>query len=277
LKQLQQLKIAYPHMAIEGLGDSTNFSKLAKDETLYLVGHGDATDGNFRGVTRAELLTWLTRQQGGVPSNFGGIVIQSCYSGLQRKPPEPSLVEFVATGLAGKTASGTPVAGANGYSFGTPEFGKTRRSSVLPMDLDAFYSVQDITKMTDVWLQHKPTHDGGILKKELGIDVDTGKTIEAQLTAIQKSPDKTPKEIARQFVTTFAETARQIEKKLREITIDVPGYSASTIVGYMVDPNNSSKPEVDEWNKAVNLQYGLFGDHYLWAPTAGAFTVKNVK
>jgi hypothetical protein len=271
MKQVQQLKLAYPNMAVTTLDGGTNFSALAADETLYLISHGDIGDGDLRGITRADLLKWLT---GSVPRNFGGIVILSCYSGLEADPPTPSLAAYLATGLKGHAATGTHVAGSNGFSFGTPEFGKSGRSSVLPIDLAAFYFAKDNDMMVKAWLAHKPTHPGGVLN-DLGLNVNTGETIGDQLTAGQAKLGKTPEEIAEKYVIAFAKESKDIEGRLETlIETKIPGNSVATRADYLV--NNGANADVIDWNQAIARQYELFSGLYLFASMAGAFTVTDV-
>jgi hypothetical protein len=275
MKQVQQLKLAYPHMAVVTLDDKTDFSALAADERLYLVSHGNVGNGNLRDIKRAPLLSWLTDQHRGVPKNFGGIVILSCYSGLQVKSPEPSLAAYLATGLAGRAAAATPVAGANGFSFGTPEFKRSGYSSVVSMDLAAFYFAHDDGEMTKAWLKHRPTHTGGVLKDKLKINVDTSKTIEEHLVTVQQAPPKTPEEITKEFVAAFAKEAKAIEAKLEDIIENkIPGSTVAERADYLV--NNDKEADVITWNATIDTQYELFHGLYLWASPADAFTVAKV-
>jgi hypothetical protein len=275
MKQVQQLRIAHPHMTVVTLDSGTDFSPLTAHEKLYLVAHGNAANGNVRDIKRPDLVKWLTDQGRGVPQNFGGIVILSCYSGLEAKPPQPSLSAHLATALTGRTATGTTVAGANGFSFGTPEFQKTGLSSVLLMDLAAFYFANDNDIMITAWLNHRPTHDGGVLKDTLGIDVDTGKTIGEHLDAVQMAGKKTSKEIADECITAFAGETKKIETQLTDI-IDtkIPGGSVVERAEYLV--THDTDPSVLDWNAAINRQYSLFSDLYLWASPEDAFTVAKV-
>jgi hypothetical protein len=275
MKQVQQLKLSNPQMAVVTLDDKTDFSALAADESLYLVSHGNAGNGNLRDIKRPALLGWLTDPNRGVPQHFGGIVILSCYSGLQAKPPDPSLAIYLATGLAGRAAAGTPVAGANGFSFGTPEFKKSGYSSVLSMDLAAFYFAAADGEMIKAWLTHKPTHTGGVLKDKFNINVDTSKTIEEHLVTVQQIPPKTPEEIAKALVTAFAKDAKAIEAKLDDIIENkIPGNSVAERADYLV--NNDQEADVITWNTTIDTQYELFHDLYLWASAANAFTVAKV-
>jgi hypothetical protein len=266
MKQIQQLMLVFPERQLINLDSNTDFSVLKEDEPLYLIAHGDYPSGDFQAYKREELLSWLASQGKGVPGKFGGIVILSCYSGLARNVALPSLAEYIATGLKGKVADGITVAGANGYSFGTPEFAASGRCSVLSMDLESFNSLTDTKAMTAAWLAHKPTHTAGILK-DLGVNVDLGKTIGGQLDSAV-DPEK--------IVADFAAAAKELEDKLRDIaTTKIPRRTASDAARYLLDTDQ--EPPVVEWNATVRKQYGLFGDHYLWAPPQnGAFTVVKV-
>ena len=55
MKQVQQLKLAYPKTLIVDLNKDTNFSRIEKNETLYLLGHGDATSGDFRSLKTEDI------------------------------------------------------------------------------------------------------------------------------------------------------------------------------------------------------------------------------
>ncbi len=276
MKQVQQLKLAEPGMTVMTLDASTDLSKLASDEALYLIAHGDSGSGDIRNLDRATLLNWLKDQQRGVPEKFRGIVILSCYSGQKVTEQLPSLAKYIALGLAGKAATGTPVAGANGYSYGTPEFSKTRRSSVLPMTLSFFFSPGQsiIYSMTSQWLAHKPTHAGGVLHGKLKITVDQGKTIEANLATIQ-APERPLRDIATECVKDFTQQVTGIEGELKSIIqAKIEGGTVASRTEYLV--SRTSEEAVIRWNKAIKDQYGLFEDFYLWEPEASAFTTEIV-
>jgi hypothetical protein len=275
MKQVQQLRIAYPQMAVGTLDAGTDFSALAAQEKLYLVGHGNPGNGNIRDIKRPDLVKSLTDQGHGVPPSFGGIIILSCYSGLMAKPPQASLAAHLATELTRRTAAGTTVAGANGFAFGTPEFRKSGVSSVLLMELAAFYYAAANDMMIEAWLKHRPTHAGGVLKDTHGIDVDTGTTIGENLVSAQPRLKKTPEEIAEDHVIAFAKEAKLIEEKLTDIIkTKIPGNSVADRSEHLV--KHDTDPAVIAWNTAIDRQYALFGGLYLWASAADAFTVATV-
>jgi hypothetical protein len=276
MKQVQQLKIANPNMQIVALDGSTDFSALNADETLYLVSHGDIETGDLRDIDRHTLLDWLKTPGRQVRRDFGGIVILSCYSGLEvdeqdpKGPPDPSkysLAKFLAIGLTGQVDAGRSIAGANGYSFGTPEFQASGRSSVLPIELAAFYSPDYVDAMIAGWLKRRPTHSGGVLRDELNINVNTAQTIKDHLD------EKTSEVIAKKYVTAFAKDAKEIEAQLQAIiTNKIQGATVADRAAYLV--NNGARPEVIEWNQAIERQYRLFHTLYLWASPGEAFTVE---
>jgi hypothetical protein len=268
MKQVQQLKIARPQMAIVPLHAGTDFSGLGADEKLYLVAHGNSGNGNIVDVKRAALAHWLTDPARGVPANFGGIVILSCYSGMVTKGNEPSLAAYLADALAGRAATGTTVTGANGYSFGTPEFRKSGLSSVLLMELVDFNFAVNVDNMRDVWLQRRPTHTGGVLK-----NVDLGKTIQEHLDAIQ-AKNNTTEEIANAYIADFAKDSKAIEEELALIIKKIPGNTVAERADHLV--NQGTDPSVQAWNVAIDRQYALFGNLYLWASPADAFKVVTV-
>lgn len=277
MKQVQQLRLQNRLMTVVKLDETTDFSKLTPGEKLYLVSHGDINTGCFKEIDKKVLLGWLADKQHGVSPRCGGIVILSCYSGMRMDDAraEYSLAEDVATGLVGQLAADTLVEGANGYSFGTPEFGKSGYSSVLSMDLAAFYYASNDDAMIEAWLKHKPAHAGGVLNVDLGITVDTGKTIEEQLTTVRESQGKEPEEIARGYITAFAREAKGIEALL-DLIIEsrIQGDSVLARARYLM--NNVEVPDVINWNNAIDRQYELFGNLYLWAPSGKAFTAAKV-
>jgi hypothetical protein len=267
MKQVQQLKRAYPGMTIGTLDGNADFSRLAVDEKLFLVSHGNPVSGELNTIDTAELLGWLKSGVRGVPSRFGGIVISSCYAGLGG---QQSLAHDVAQGLAGKAAAGTTVAGANGYSFGTPEFLKSGFSSVLPRTLGAFYNFAQ-SSMAEQWLAHKPTHDGGVLASQLKIKVDPGLTIQENLEAskiLEKNPDAVKDQLAR-----FALEAKGIEDQLKKDIQIITANSVAAVASTLISGNANA---ISSWNTAIARQYELYGDYYLWAPALTAFTVEQV-
>ncbi|HEX4834300.1 MAG TPA: hypothetical protein VH478_24770 [Trebonia sp.] len=268
MKQVQQLRLMDQGMAVVELNDKADFSRLSRNETLYFVSHGYT--GAFMSLDKADVVRWLTDTSHGVPRDFGGIVALSCYSGDGAYTL--SLAKYLAAGLHGRVAAGTTVEGATGYSFGTPEFRKSRRSSVL-VDL-AFYAAQSITDMVDEWLKLKPTHDQGVLHAKLGA-VDQGKTIEQQLTAAQKTLGKSANEVATDYIKDFAVEAKRIEQKLKDLlAAPMKGATVAERAEYLIA--NGTNQDVIDWNTAIDQQYALFSDLYLWKPQATAFAVEHV-
>ncbi|HEY1623746.1 MAG TPA: hypothetical protein VGG16_08095, partial [Streptosporangiaceae bacterium] len=206
---------------------------------------------------------------------FGGIVLLSCYSGQQKIQNEPSLAGLLARELSGHAAPGTAVSGANGYSFGSPEFRRSGRSSVLPEELATFYNAADNQRMATAWLARKPTHTEGVLEEKLDIVVDTGKTILENLETLEQ-PEKSPRETALEYVASFAVDAKEIENQLRRVLVNIRKQSVAAMTEYLVDPVNGELVDVINWNNAIDRQYKLFKDLYLWAPDGTAFTTAQV-
>jgi hypothetical protein len=273
MKQVQQLKLRNPEMAIVPLDEQTSFSELGQDELLYLLAHGNAANGDFRAVASTLVLEWLSREVGGVPMAFGGIIILSCFSGRAygKYGEEPSLASFFATGLRNHAAQGTKVEGADGYSFGTRELRETGRSSVLHEGLAGFYLAEKLELMVQQWLNHKPTHTGGVLAEKLTINVDTEKSIAANLQAAE-TLTQSPEEIVTEYVKSFAQESTQIVRELDTIINKVPGDTVAARAGFLVNSDNSNDERVTGWNAAIERQYTLFHDYYLWAPPEKAFT-----
>jgi hypothetical protein len=275
LKQVQQLKLRHPGMAIVPLDADTDFSRLAPDEALYLVSHGAVDSLINPTVSKEELAQWLTDEKLGVPLGYaGGIILLSCYSGEKPYSGE-SLAGFLARRLKDRAARGMAVAGATGYSFGTPQLRDSGRSSMVLHAV--FNTISDNARMTEEWLKLRPTHAGGVLVPRLGA-VDTGRTIGDQLTAAKERLGKDPADIAREHVTEFADQANAIERALKRISLgnSIPGATAADRAAYLVNDKNKDE-DVVAWNKAIAAQYSLFFDFYLWKSSAEAFTVEHVQ
>lgn len=274
MKQIQQIKLIHPATAIVLLDDQPELSAIAQDEKIYVVSHG-TTDDFFDSPgygKKIRLRRYLKDPAKGVPQNFRGeIIILSCYGGNKPYNGE-SIAEYIAKGLEGRAAKGTVVTGATGYSFGTPEFGKSGRSSVLRDS--AFYSFGDVNRIVDTWLRLTPTHTAGILKDKLQVDVETGKTIRALITAkIQGS--ETPEKVAGELINEFISEAKGIEETLRTtIRNNIPGDTAAARASYLV--NNPGEEAVKKWNLAIDRQYALYGDYYLWVMPPDGFTIARV-
>lgn len=279
MKQVQQARLVRPDSKVLPLAKGTRFSTLAADEPLYIVSHGDRATGRLRNIRTADLLGWLTHRDLGLPAQFGGIVILSCYGGLSGTPAVPvSLAREVAVGIAGRAAVGTAVAGARGYSFGSPEFRRSGRSSVLSLDLDDFYWADDIPAMKTAWLAHKPTSTAGVLKDVFKCrSVDTDKTTEQNIRkALAAGGSATDRELdkrATELVTEFARKAKGIESRLKKILDRTPGATVAEKADYFT--GNSDARDVLDWNSTIEEQFQLFEQHYLWTPARDAFQVEK--
>lgn len=272
MKQIQQIRLINPmdpRLSVVPLDPQPDLSKVGMDETLYVVSHG-ATGMFFGGyVGKDELVKYLTDSKLGVPMGFkGAIIILSCYGGDDLLGT--SLAADVATGLKGRAATNTQVTGATGYSFGTPEFRQSGRSSVLVAS--EFYTLGNINGMVAKWLTLKPTHTKGVLHDDLKLNVATNKTIRELLKTIQPAKE-TPEKIATRYLADFAIKAKQIqdtlEDRLSKITV-------STLVeraDYLV--TKGTEQIVKEWNEAIEQQYLLYSGLYLFA-TSNAFTTALV-
>lgn len=279
MKQVQQARLVRPGSKVVPLAKGTRFSTLTADEPLYIVSHGDRATGRLRNIKTADLLSWLTHRDLGLPAQFGGIVILSCYGGLGGTSAVPtSLAREVAERLAGCVVAGTTVAGARGYSFGSPEFRRSGRSSVLSLDLDDFYWAEDIPAMKTAWLAHKPTHTAGVLKdvfncRSVDTDKTTSQNIRKVLAAGGPVADRQLDEGATDLVTKFAKQAKGIESRLKKILESTPGATVTEKADYFT--SNSAVREVVDWNKTIEDQFKLFDQHYLWTPAEGAFQVER--
>ena len=272
LKQVQQLMLAYPDMAVVQLGAEADFSGLSPNEPLYLVSHGGTGSLTNPIVSREDLAKWLTDEKLGVPPGCkGGIILLSCFSG-EKSSSGTSLAQFLAGSLKGRAVKDMPVEGATGYSFGTPELRHSGRSSVVVHK--TFNDATNVDEMVQEWLKLKPTHDLGVLHELLGA-VDRSKTIGEQLTAGQQGLGQDPTVIAQGYLTNFKATAAEIQNKLGELlTSMITGETVANRAGYLV--KNGTAEAVVAWNDAIVRQYDLFYDLYLWKSPADAFTVERV-
>jgi hypothetical protein len=271
MRQVQQIKLAYPGMAIGTLDANADFSRLGPGETLFLVGHGDRLSGDLNDIDRGDLLAWLEDGGRGVPLKFGGIVICACHTGLDiiGGLHSKSLAHDIAQALKGKAAEGTAVAGANGYSFGTPEFAKSGRSSVLRKELRDFYTFAE-DRMAGAWPKANPTHTGGVLETRWKIQVSTNRTIQQNLDTSQ--PRIAPDDVKAQLAD-FAKEGRQLEDQLKAAIAQVGGDSVATRAETLITGGTAA---VDSWNQAIARQYALYEEYYLWASGQEAFTVVPV-
>ena len=272
MKQIQQIKLIHPATAIVLLNAQPNLSAIDLNEKIYVVSHG-TTDNFFGGFgEKVRLRRYLKESVNGVPQNFSGeIIILSCYGGKKPYSGE-SIAEYIAEGLRGRAAKGAVVTGAIGYSFGTPEFGKSGRSSVLCDS--AFYSLGDVNKIVDTWLQLMPTHTAGILSDKLQINVETDKTIRTLITAKIQGSQETPEQAAEKLINEFINEAKGIEETLRTIIRKIPGDTAAARADYLV--NNTGEEAVKNWKLAIDRQYELYGDYYLWVMPPNGFTIALV-
>ncbi|MGC7096396.1 hypothetical protein ACPZ19_17100 [Amycolatopsis lurida] len=280
MKQVQQAQLARPGDKVVPLVKGTRFSAIAADEPLYLVSHGNRATGRLRDVTTADLLAWLSHRDLGLPERFGGIVILSCYGGLGGTTAIPvSLAREVAQGLAGRVTAGVTVAGARGYSFGTPEFRRSGRSSVLPLALEDFYWAEDVDEMKTAWAAHRPTHPGGVLKSVFKCkSVDDTKTCGQNVRKAQATGgpagDKLFDTALTDLVTDFATQAHALETKLQKTLDRVPGNTVAERAAHFA--RNPTARDVIDWNDAIDKQLALFHDRYLWTPAKEAFSVEKI-
>src|ERR1051326_4039286 len=87
------------------LNRDTRFDTIGRNEKLYIVSHGLHTDGSLRFISTQGLVSWMTDSDHGLPREFGGIVVLSCYSGLSEGEgisAESSLAERIAEGIRGR-------------------------------------------------------------------------------------------------------------------------------------------------------------------------------
>jgi hypothetical protein len=137
---------------LHALNSEVDFSSMEEGETLYIVGHGWSDSGEIKGVDSDKLLQWLNHKQKGIPAHVAGIVILTCYGGLEFE--NGALIERISAGLKHRI----PVHGALGYSYGTPVTRETGFNSVLPLDRAVFYNDDNIDAMVDI-LKTLPSDD----------------------------------------------------------------------------------------------------------------------
>ena len=272
MKQIQQIKLVHHATAIILLNAQPNLSTIGLNENIYVVSHG-TTDNFFGGFgEKVRLSRYLKHPTNGVPQNFSGeIIILSCYGGKKPYNGE-SIAEYIANGLQGRAAKGAVVTGAIGYSFGTPEFRNSGRSSVLRDS--AFYSFGNVTGIVDTWLGLMPTHTAGILRDKLQINVETDKTIRALITAKVQGSQETAEQAAEKLINEFINEAKGIEEALKTIIRKIPGDTAAARADYLV--NSTGEEAVKNWNLAIDRQYELYGSYYLWIVPPNGFTIAHV-
>jgi len=268
MKQVQQLRRAHPYSVVM-LTSAADFSGMAEDERLFIVSHGDATTGNLRDLSVDTLLKYLNDARRGVPTHFGGITILSCYSGqaLQNQ----SLAQRVATGLK---VRGKTVEGALGFSFGSPEFLATGRSSVLDSALRPFYEANDITAMVNMWAQHHPTHTNGVLVDEDLMDTDKLHTASPKLIIRDNLRKMTADDATARMTTLirhFKSEAKRIELSLGQLLAQIPGTTVDEKITSFEERSGSDARTAARWNRVIDQQYALFSDYYLWLPSGNAF------
>lgn len=120
MKQVQQLKAHSGNVGeVVPLNRDTDFHEIGRNEKLYIVSHGDRRGYLILHTIHPDsLVSWLIDKARGLPKEFGGIVLLSCYGGLAGEGVS-SLAESIANGIKDKVTPGTSVEGATGYSFGS--------------------------------------------------------------------------------------------------------------------------------------------------------------
>jgi hypothetical protein len=267
MKQVQQLRKAHRGEVVM-LRDDVDFSDMAAGEKLFIVSHGDAATGDLRDLPVATLLRYLNHPARGVRPSFGGITILSCYAG--EAVQNQSLAQRVAAGLT-RVGGGKTVQGPVGFSFGSPEFLATQKSSVLASNLRPFYAADDINQMKADWAQRLPTHNGGVLKSLAGFNADTNLSIRTNI--IQRG-GKTPAradELIDTYIRRYKSEVKRIEMSLKELLVQVPGTSISEKLASFEERSGANARIAARWDKRIQQQYRLFHDYYLWSPAAGSF------
>jgi hypothetical protein len=270
MKQVQQLRKVHrkPVVMMDAL---VNFSNMEQGEELYIVSHGDAATGEMRDLSVNQLLALLNHNQRGVPAHISGITLLSCYGGRVIAPRIESYAQAVANGLTHRLR----VKGAVGFSFGSPEFGATGQSSVMPEELRAIYSADDIDAMATAWEQRHPTHPGGVLTTELGLH-----SVSPQQTILQIVQNKVGAGQAHDrikgMMKKLQSEIKRIEHGLADLLATMPGDSVPAKAAAFEDKTQGSGGQrhraVGKWDKLIRQQYELFTRYYLWVPAnAGAF------
>jgi hypothetical protein len=108
---------------------------------------------------------------------------------------------------------------------------------------------------------------------------DVAKTIGENLEKhfATKGPQLAPKaaeDAALTFVQRFTTEAKALQDKLVAIIAKIPGSTVAERANHFA--TNQAANEVIEWNAAIDRQYDLFHDNYLWTPPATACTVVTV-
>ena len=266
MKQIQQLRKVHSKPVVM-LDATVDFSGMAADEQLFVVSHGNAADGDLRDLPTQTLIDRLNHGTRGVPANIGGITLLSCYSG--RPVQAQSLAERVADGL---NHQHIPVQGAVGFSFGSPEFAATGRSSVMPEDLRAIYSAESVDEMVTAWRSRHPTHNGGILTEvpALAHGIPTNRTTYQILRTAGDSDGAAIGRI-RTWMGKLKGEIKRIEAGLKGLLAQIPGMTVAAKAQAFGEPWRHRRT-IDKWDRLIQQQYDLFTKYYLWTPDdAGAF------
>ena len=259
MKQVQQLR-KHHQGAIITLDAAPNFSTMGPGEKLYIVSHGSADTGDLRDFPTDTLIAALNHHARRPPANFGGIVILSCYGG--RAIQATSMAERVARGL---TRQGKTVEGAVGFSFGSPEFLASGKSSVLAEDLRAFYTAEDISAMTAIWAARQPTHTEGVLKDRGQYAAATNQTIRNNLLNVAPALSGGQ---ADAWIDTrikrFKSEVKRIELSLKSLLGSIPGGSVAEKLANFEQRSGPYSRKAARWDALIQQQYRLFHDYYLW-------------
>jgi hypothetical protein len=260
LKVLHQLTQFEPGV-IYPLTMGTDFSGMQANETLYVVGHGSRDDGEIKGLATSGLIRILTDKNKGVPNNIGGIVVLTCYSGIEYD--DTTLVNRIADGLKKAKKKNIPVRGARGFAYGSPVTRNTGFNSVLPRDRTAIYSGtanEIVQELSDYVPAEDTTWKTPQTGQYLKLVANTKLSVKPGVKALEK------------WATEFVAERDRIENAMKGKVSDLPNQINNLMQGDVTSAVNALTLDA-EFQDLVDEQYSLFNSANLFIDPNVAYTV----
>lgn len=260
LKVLHQLRQFEPGV-IHPLTMGADFSGMKAGETLYIVGHGSRDNGEIKGMATSGLIRILTDKNKGVPNNIGGIVVLTCYSGIEYD--DTTLVNKIADGLKKAKKKNIPVRGARGFAYGSPVTRNTGFNSVLPRNHTAIYSgtaEEIVQELSDYVPAENTTWQTPQTKKYLKLVAGTKLSVKPGVKALE------------QWATEFVAERDRIENAMKDKVSDLPNQINNLVQSDVTSAVNTLALD-NEFEGLVDEQYNLFNNVGLFIDPNEAYTV----
>lgn len=260
LKVLHQLT-QFDQGGIRSLTMGTDFSGMQANEILYIVGHGSRDDGEIKGMATSGLIKILTDKNKGVPNNIGGIVVLTCYSGIEYD--NTTLVNRIADGLKKAKKKNIPVRGAKGFAYGSPVTRNTGFNSVLPRNRTAIYSgtAEEIVQELSNYV---PSEDTKWKTPQTGLYL--------KLVAGTKLSVKPGLKALKQWAAEFVAERDRIENAMKDKVSDLPNQINNLVQSDVTSAVNALAQD-NEFEGLVDEQYNLFNNVGLFIDPDEAYTV----